>query len=85
MNNQSSEEYMLRISLPEVKVEDLQDHKESIYGIIAVHGLKDAVNGWGFDSTTNTLEILIVLNGIYMDAQVIRDLSTYNTNMRFSW
>lgn len=76
---------MLRISLPEVKAKDLQVHKENIYGIIEIHGLKDFVEGCGFDLRTNTLEIFIGLEGVYMDAQVIRDLSTYNVNMNFSW
>lgn len=76
---------MLRISLPEVKAEDLQGHKESIYGIVETHGLKEFVDGWGFDLRTNTLEVFIVLEGICMDAQVIRDLSTYDTRIHFSW
>ncbi len=75
---------MLRISLSEIKAEDLHDHKDSIYRIIEAHGLKDAVDGWGFDLRASTLDIFLFLEGVCMDA-VKRALSTYNTNICFSW
>lgn len=63
----------------------LKTHKENIYRIIGEYGLDDFIDGWGFDIRIKQLDVFIILEGVCIDAQMIRDLSKYNSKMKFSW